>query len=189
MARFVITGARQGGKRHGQGGPPQRHGGLEWMPGAGQGVEHQATGQGSHDQHMEIVDLLRESGEPAIVLAASGMCSGGRIVNYLKALLDDSRTDIVFVGYQAEGTPGRQIQEYGPRGGYVVLDHQRYDIRAQVHTLGGYSAHADQRELLEFLQTTVGSVRDVRLVHGEAGAKAALATAIERSGLITGAVV
>jgi len=143
----------------------------------------------SHDQHMEIVDLLRESGEPAIVLAASGMCSGGRIVNYLKALLDDSRTDIVFVGYQAEGTPGRQIQDYGPRGGYVVLDHERYDIRAQVHTLGGYSAHADQRELLEFLQTTVGSVRDVRLVHGEASAKAALATAIERSGLITGAVV
>lgn len=143
----------------------------------------------SHEQHLQIIDLLRESGEPAIVLAASGMCSGGRIVNYLKALLADSRTDVVFVGYQAEGTPGRQIQEYGPRGGYVMLDHERYDIRAQVHTLGGYSAHADQRELLEFLQTTAGSVRDVRLVHGEDRAKAALSAAIMRSGLITGSVL
>lgn len=143
----------------------------------------------SHEQHMQIVDLLRDSGEPAIVLAASGMCSGGRIVNYLKALLGDERTDVVFVGYQAEGTPGRQIQEYGPQGGYVVLDHTRYDIRARIHTLGGYSAHADQRELLEFLHTTVGAVHDVRLVHGEASAKAALTTAILHSGLITGSVV
>ncbi|PHR65491.1 MAG: MBL fold hydrolase [Idiomarina sp.] len=143
----------------------------------------------SHDQHMQIVELLRESGEPAIVLAASGMCSGGRIVNYLKALLGDDRTDVVFVGYQAEGTPGRQIQQYGPRGGYVVLDNTRYDIRARVHTLGGYSAHADQRELLEFLQTTVAPVRDVRLVHGETGAKTELSLAIKRSGLITGNIV
>ncbi|OZB05228.1 MAG: MBL fold hydrolase [Idiomarina sp. 34-48-12] len=143
----------------------------------------------SHQQHMQIVDLLRHSGEPAIVLAASGMCSGGRIVNYLKALLGDERTDVVFVGYQAEGTPGRQIQDYGPSSGYVMLDHNRYDIRARIHTLGGYSAHADQRELLEFLHTTVGAVHDVRLVHGEASAKAALSAAILRSGLITGKVV
>ncbi len=143
----------------------------------------------SHREHEEIIELLKTSGEPAIVIAASGMCSGGRIVNYLKALLDDSRTDVVFVGYQAEGTPGRQIQEYGPTGGYVILDHQRYTINARIHTLGGYSAHADQRELLEFLQTSIRPVRDVRLVHGESTAKAALKTAIEASKLITGRVV
>ncbi|WP_425415053.1 MBL fold metallo-hydrolase RNA specificity domain-containing protein [Pseudidiomarina woesei] len=143
----------------------------------------------SHHEHQQIVELLEARGEPAIVIAASGMCSGGRIVNYLKALIGDERTDVVFVGYQAVSTPGRQIQEYGPRGGYVVLDHQRYPIRAQIHTLGGYSAHADQRELLEFLHTTVAPVGNVRLVHGEANAKAALATAIRNANLITGTVM
>lgn len=143
----------------------------------------------SHQQHEQIIELLRSSGEPAIVIAASGMCTGGRIVNYLKALLDDERTDIVFVGYQAANTPGRDIQEHGPGGGYVVLDHQRYEIRARVHTLGGYSAHADQRELLEFLQATVKPVHNVRLVHGEENAKAALAAKIVAGGYITGEVI
>lgn len=142
----------------------------------------------SHQQHEQIIELLRSSGEPAIVLAASGMCTGGRIVNYLKALLDDERTDIVFVGYQAANTPGRDIQEHGPGGGYVVLDHQRYEIRARVHTLGGYSAHADQRELLEFLQASVKPVHNVRLVHGEDNAKKTLATKISTGGYVTGDV-
>lgn len=142
----------------------------------------------SHEQHQQIVELLKDSGEPAIVIAASGMCTGGRIVNYLKALISDDRTDIIFVGYQAAGTPGREIQQYGPRGGYVVLDHQRYDIRAQIHTLGGYSAHADQRELLEFLRTTVKPVHDLRLVHGELAAKQTLAAKVTDQQLITGAV-
>ena len=51
------------------------------------------------------------------MIAGSGMCTGGLIVHYLKALLGDQRTDILFVGYQAEGTPGRMIQEYGPGQG------------------------------------------------------------------------
>ena len=52
---------------------------------------------------------------------------------------------MLLVGHQAAGTPGRVIQQYGPRGGYVELDGERYDIRARIHTLGGYSAHADQK--------------------------------------------
>jgi metallo-beta-lactamase family protein len=71
------------------------------------------------------------------------MCAGGRIVNYLKAMLGDPRYDVFFVGYRAVGTPGLAIQRYGPRGGYVELDGRRYDIRARIHTLGSYSAHAD----------------------------------------------
>ena len=64
----------------------------------------------------------------------------GRILNYLKAILGDPRHDVLFVGYQARGTPGREIQKYGPKGGYAVLDGQHYPIRAAIHTLGGYSA-------------------------------------------------
>src|SRR5690554_1497892 len=109
------------------------------------------------------------------------MCSGGRIVNYLKALLGDARTDVVFVGYQAQGTPGRDIQTYGPRGGYVVLDGKRVNIRAQVYTLGGYSAHADQRELLEFVQNA-SHIGEIRLVHGDHHAKTSLAATLTNAG-------
>jgi metallo-beta-lactamase family protein len=70
-----------------------------------------------HQDHLSAVAYLKKNARPCVVIAASGMCAGGRIVNYLKALLGDSRTDLVFVGYQAGGTPGREIQSYGPRGG------------------------------------------------------------------------
>jgi metallo-beta-lactamase family protein len=106
------------------------------------------------------------------------MCSGGRIVNYLKALLGDVRTDILFIGYQAQGTPGRDIQTYGPRGGYVALDGKRYDIRAHVHTLSGYSAHADQRNLVDFVRRMRHRPKEVRLVHGDKSAREALADAL-----------
>lgn len=120
----------------------------------------------THREHERLVNFLRSSGEPCIVIAASGMCTGGRMVNYLRALLPDPRTDVLFVGFQARGTPGHDIQRYGPRGGYVVLDGQRIDIKAQVYTLGGYSAHADQGELMEFIGSAA-YVSHVRLVHGD----------------------
>ena len=142
----------------------------------------------SHQQHLDIVELLRTKHYPAIVIAASGMCTGGRIVNYLKALIEQDITDIIFVGYQAEGTPGRDILTYGPRGGYVELDGQRYTIKAYVHQLGGYSAHADQLGLIEFLATQIKPVHHVRLVHGELPAKMALQKAITASNIITGEV-
>jgi metallo-beta-lactamase family protein len=103
------------------------------------------------------------------------MCAGGRVVNYLKALLGDARNDVVFVGYQASGTPGRIIQQYGPRNGYVELDGERITIRAGIHTLSGYSAHADQKNLLDFIGRMRVKPRQVRVVHGDDGAKAALA--------------
>lgn len=108
--------------------------------------------------------------------AGSGMCNGGRIVDYLKALLGDTRTDIAFVGYQARGTPGRAIQRYGPEGGWVELDGERYAIRAGVHTLGGYSAHADRNGLLGFVRRMRRKPREIRLVHGDEAAKRVLQT-------------
>ncbi|RTE86076.1 MULTISPECIES: MBL fold metallo-hydrolase RNA specificity domain-containing protein [Gammaproteobacteria] len=135
----------------------------------------------SHDEHQRIVHYLQQSGDPCIVIAASGMCTGGRMLNYLKALLPDSRTDVLFVGYQAQGTPGRDIQKYGPRCGYVELDHEKVWIKAGIHTLGGYSAHADQQELIEFVQTAE-HIGQIRLVHGDSGAKSALAEKLRESG-------
>lgn len=85
------------------------------------------------------------------MIAAGGMCNGGRIVNYLEAFLPDSTADVLFVGYQAKGTLGRDIQKYGARGGYVFVNNQRIDINAVIHTISGYSAHADQAGLIRFV--------------------------------------
>lgn len=125
----------------------------------------------SHGEHLQTVAYLADSGRPAVVIAASGMCSGGRVVNYLKAMLGDPRHDVLFVGYQAVGTPGRTIQQFGPSGGFVELDGERYVIRAGVHTVSGYSAHADQANLLRFVKGIRHRPREIRLVHGDEGAK------------------
>ncbi|WP_423186042.1 MBL fold metallo-hydrolase RNA specificity domain-containing protein [Alishewanella sp. d11] len=128
----------------------------------------------SHAEHLAAVNLLSSTKKPAIVIAASGMCEGGRVVNYLKALLDDAAHQVVFVGFQARGTLGAAIQKFGPRGGYVMIEGQRVDIKAEVITLGGYSAHADQAGLLQFIKGMRKKPQQVRIVHGEVSAKQVL---------------
>lgn len=134
----------------------------------------------SHDKHQMVVNYLSSTGRPAIVIAGSGMCSGGRIVNYLKAMLGDPRHNVVFVGYQAKGTPGAAIQKYGPVEGYVELDKERYKIKAGITTVGGYSAHADQAELVSFVTGMKEWPEEITLVHGEASAKKVLGDVLER---------
>lgn len=128
-----------------------------------------------HQQHLATIDYLIKRNKPAIIIAASGMCTGGRIVNYLKAFLPKTTTDILFVGYQAQGTTGRMIQTYGPQGGYVMIDGNRIDIKAQVHSISGYSAHADQQNLINFVKRIYHKPKQIRIVHGDEQAKQALA--------------
>lgn len=132
-----------------------------------------------HAAHERTVRYLASSGRPAVVIAASGMASGGRVVNYLKAMLGDERHAVLFIGYQAAGTPGHAIQRFGPRGGWVELDGQRYVIRARVETIGGYSAHADRKDLLNFIRRMRHPPTDVRLVHGDVAARLALKGMLE----------
>ena len=128
----------------------------------------------SHEEHERTLTYLADTGRPAVVIAASGMVSGGRVVNYLKRMLGDSRHCVLFIGYQGSGTPGRDIQRFGPRGGWVELEGERIDIRARVETVSGYSAHADRRNLLDFVRRMRHPPRHIRLVHGEAEAQRAL---------------
>lgn len=134
----------------------------------------QLTVIGDHRDHLEAVDYLARTNRPCVVLAGSGMCAGGRVVNYLKRMLGDSRNDVLFVGYQAAGTPGRDTLTYGPQGGWVELDGERYEIRAQVHKVGGYSAHAGQSDLIRFVEGIAQAPSEIRIVHGDPGAKRAL---------------
>jgi metallo-beta-lactamase family protein len=90
-------------------------------------------------------------------------------------MLHNPRHDVLFVGYQTQGTPGQAIQQYGPKGGYVDLDGERFDIRAKVTSIGGYSAHADQKGLVEFVTGMQQWPTNIRIVHGEQRAKEALA--------------
>jgi len=134
----------------------------------------------THARHQQVVNYLKSTGRPAIVIAGNGMCSGGRIVNYLKAMLGDPRHEVLFVGYQAKGTPGAVIQASEGAEGFVQidLDGEAYEIRAKVMTLSGYSGHADQHGLLEFAMGGATSPAKVVLVHGEPAAKAALSRAL-----------
>jgi len=116
----------------------------------------QLTTINDHQEHIATVEYLQKTARPCIVLAASGMCAGGRIVNYLKALIEDQRTDILFVGYQAEGTAG-------------------------VYTLSGYSAHADQATLLRFIKRMRIKPKEIRLVHGDQQAKLALQSKLQQA--------
>jgi len=129
----------------------------------------------SHGAHIRMVQHLARTARPAIVIAGNGMCSGGRVFNYLKAMLGDSRHNVLFVGYQARGTPGSAIQTYGPQGGFVDLDGDRYTIRAGIERIGGYSAHADQAGLVRFVTGMRSWPTEVRIVHGDEQAKATLA--------------
>ena len=125
---------------------------------------------------------LLEMDGPAIVIAGSGMCTGGRIIEHLKAGIEDSRNDIFFVGYQAKGTAGRDILKYSKRpGGYVMLDGERFDIKAKVHQLTGYSAHADQKGLLKWVESMPEKPGRIKLVHGEIKAQEAMRRALDES--------
>ncbi|RNF48785.1 MBL fold metallo-hydrolase [Marinomonas hwangdonensis] len=142
----------------------------------------QVTTIDDHDTHLKTVSYLQRQTRPAIVIAASGMCAGGRMVNYLKALLGDARNDVLFVGYQANGTPGRDILRYHDQpNGYVMFDGERYPIKVKVQQISGYSAHAGQRDLLNFIKGMRVRPGKVHLVHGDDRAKQTLKDMIEQA--------
>jgi metallo-beta-lactamase family protein len=107
-----------------------------------------------------------------IIIAGSGMCNGGRIVHHLRHHLWRESTHVIFAGYQAAGTLGRELVD-GAR--FVRIFGESIRVQAQRHTIGGLSAHADQAGLLEWY----GHFRSrppVYLVHGEDQARGVLAT-------------
>lgn len=110
----------------------------------------------------------------AVIIAGSGMCTGGRILHHLKHTLWRRETQVVISGFQAEGTPGRALVD-GAR--YLRLLGQEIAVRAQVHTTGGFSAHAGRSQLLHWARALRSAPR-VCLVHGESGAMASLAGAL-----------
>jgi metallo-beta-lactamase family protein len=110
------------------------------------------------------------------------MCEGGRIRHHLKHNLWRRECGVIFVGYQAEGTLGRSIVDRAPA---VRIAGEEIAVRARVYTIGGFSAHADQRELVDWLAAFT-SKPEVFIVHGEPEASAAFQRVVRyRLGLLT----
>jgi metallo-beta-lactamase family protein len=118
---------------------------------------------------------------PFMVISASGMCEGGRVLHHLKNNIGDPRNTILLTGYQAEYTLGRKIQE---RHEEVPIFGELMPLRAEVQELDALSGHADREEMLAWMQPIAGGLKKVFLVHGEPEQQTAFAAAIrERYGL------
>ncbi|MBP8984606.1 MAG: MBL fold metallo-hydrolase [Syntrophobacterales bacterium] len=118
----------------------------------------------------------------AVIIAGSGMCEGGRIRHHLKHNIWRSECSIIFVGFQAEGTLGRQIVEGAQRVHFLGED---FAVRARVYTIGGFSAHGDQRELLEWLGLFKAKP-EIFIVHGEEKSALEFERAVKKKlGLVT----
>jgi metallo-beta-lactamase family protein len=126
-------------------------------------------------KYIERVDesiALNDRKGPCIIISASGMCEAGRILHHLTHHIEDPRSTILIVGYQAEGTLGRRLVERRPE---VRILGRTLTVKAEVVVLNGLSSHADHADLLRSLSPLVGAARQVRLVHGELPRAEALA--------------
>ena len=120
---------------------------------------------------------INEMKGPAIVISASGMANAGRIKHHLKHNLWRSGASIVFVGFQAEGTPGRRIVDGAKT---IRIFSEDIAIKAKIWTINGFSAHAGQSQLLDWLTNFQNKKMAVFLIHGEFAAQEQLASLIKQ---------
>ncbi|HRV82722.1 MAG TPA: MBL fold metallo-hydrolase RNA specificity domain-containing protein, partial [Planctomycetota bacterium] len=114
-----------------------------------------------------------------IIISASGMCEGGRILHHLEQTVDRPEDCILMVGYQAEGTLGRKLLE-----GFetVKIFGEAHLVRCKIEHMDGLSAHADYQELLDHLTPQVGNAKKVFVVHGEENAAMKFVGRLEAAG-------
>lgn len=139
------------------------------------------TGHGDSPFELSNVKATRSTRESkainhlrgtVVIIAGSGMCTGGRIKHHLVHNISDRRSTLLFVGYQAVGTLGREIVDGRRR---VRLFGQQYAVKARVTQIHGFSAHADRNELMRWLEPLLQGTRGIFVTHGEPAAAQALA--------------
>lgn len=114
---------------------------------------------GSHSERKDVYE-----GGPAVILTTSGMVTGGPVMSYLKHLAPHEKNTMLFVGYQAEGTLGRKIQNGADR---VSIDGERVDVNLDIATVSGFSAHSDRQQIINFCRNLRSSPNKVLTNHGE----------------------
>ena len=133
-------------------------------------------------------EAIERSHRPYVLVASNGMLTGGRVLGHLRTLIGDPKAMILFVGYQGEGTLGARLQA-GEKTARV--DGQEYQVRCAVRSISGFSAHADEPEILSWLGNFIsgrkagdpGLPRRVFIVHGDPDAQEAIEPKIEALGL------
>ena len=120
---------------------------------------------------------LVENDTPCVIIASSGMATGGRVVHHLFAGLPDPRNTVLFVGYQAAGTRGRQLEDGAQ---YVKIFGQHVPVHARIEKIDGMSSHADAGEIVRWLRTFPRAPKKTYLVHGEVVAQEALKVRITK---------
>jgi metallo-beta-lactamase family protein len=125
-------------------------------------------------RHNEDSREINEMHGGAIIIAGAGMCTGGRVLHHLRHNLWRTQSSVIFVGFASEGTLGREIIEGRPS---VSIFGEDIPVRAKIHTINGFSGHAGQKTLLDWLDAT-GEPEKILLVHGEDRARTALSRQI-----------
>lgn len=125
---------------------------------------------------------IEQAARPLMVIASNGMITGGRIVQHVKALVADPAMTLLFVGYQGDGTLGAHLQQGATE---VRIDGQDLEVHCQVRSISGFSAHADEPELLAWLGKLTKKPRTTFIVHGDPAAQAAFEPKVRALGFAT----
>jgi metallo-beta-lactamase family protein len=149
--------------------------------------QHAPNFQSPGTEHLPVHYVLKQDesqevtrGEdPCIIVASGGMCEGGRIIHHLRHHIDDPRTALVLVSYQAPHSLGHRLLERNPT---VHFHGKKWNKWVEVVELNGFSGHADQNDFLALLGATVNETGRIRLVHGEVAQSQALATTLRKHG-------
>ena len=132
-------------------------------------------------------EAISRAKRPYMIVASNGMLTGGRVVGHLRDLIGDPSAVLLFVGYQGKGTLGDHLQQGADQ---VRIDGQLQDVRCQIRSISGFSAHADESELLDWIGNfatgkkpgDAGFPKRVFVVHGDPAAQAALAPKVKALG-------
>jgi metallo-beta-lactamase family protein len=137
------------------------------------------------EKHVHYIEKVHDSialndrRDPCVIISASGMCEGGRIVHHLKHHIEDPRSTILIAGYQADGTLGKRLVDRRPE---VRILGQTKQVKAEIVVLNGLSSHADHNDLLRELGPQKANSPKMRLVHGDPERAEALATGLKGIG-------
>ena len=115
----------------------------------------------TYKETWEVIDKK----EPKIIIAGSGMITGGRVLTYLEQYIDRPETAVLLAGYQAEGTRGRQLLEGNTE---IKINGKYCAVKAKIYNIQSLSAHADQSELLDWMNDIKKAPKETFIVHGEA---------------------
>ncbi len=122
---------------------------------------------------MEESKAINSAPPPLVVISASGMATGGRVLHHLKRVLPDPNSAVVLVGYQAVGTRGWRLLQGEPE---VKIHGEFWPVRAEIVSIPAFSVHADRSELLDWLATS--DAERLVAVHGDPGAMESLAEGV-----------